>query len=566
MARLFDDAQEEYLEIDQAVLSGAPLVMACKFKADTLGIHQALMNLSDKDVSGAQAQSIRLIIRDSNVLTAQVQNGSTYPYAQSSITVSVDTWHHACGLFVSAADRRILLEGGNKGTDTTDCTPVNLDRTNIGVIGDATRLFYLSGMIAEVAVWDLSAYPGATPSDKADYFEANISPDLAAGHPPSDYPLGLIAYWPLIDDDLDYADDFDMTPFNTPSWATHPPMIITAFPETLELALTQHAPTITLGATVTPSALELALALQTPTMHSSYTALPSTFELALTQHAPGLAFDYTITPDALALALTQHAPSLAFDYTIFPSTLELALTLHAPTVIIPADVTILPGTLQLVASLLTPEIVTRFATIPSFMLKDLIDPYSGGAWLWLIEISVPGYDTVRKARNTEDIEYNGANFPKGNFDVGRQSLSGDGSIPRIVLRVAQDPDHVLEDIVNATKGGADGTVKLIRTCEKFLDTPVEALEAEYDILIAGSDVEWMTFSIGIPNLLTQRIPLWLYSSKVCPLATPSLFKGPRCRYVGGDTVCTGLLEDCYAKGNAVHWGAEIGLDPNAVRI
>jgi len=208
-----------------------------------------------------------------------------------------------------------------------------------------------------------------------------------------------------------------------------------------------------------------------------------------------------------------------------------------------------------------------YRLLPPFMEKDVIDPYSGGAWLWLVEIIIPTQTTQRIARNPADVRYGGKDFIKSNFDPpSRISLVGDGSIPRIQLQVAQDGTGVLENIVNATKGGENGTIKIIRTCEKFLEMPAAALEATYDILTAGSDYQWITFILGIPNLLTQRIPLWSYSSKVCPLATPSLFKGPRCQYPGPDPVCTGLFEDCYTKGNAVHWGAELGLDPNAVKV
>lgn len=204
--------------------------------------------------------------------------------------------------------------------------------------------------------------------------------------------------------------------------------------------------------------------------------------------------------------------------------------------------------------------------IPPFMVKDLIDPYSSGAWLWLVAISIPGQDIYRRSKNTEPVVYGGINFPKGNIIIGKQKASSDGSIPRISLKIAQEPDCVLENIINESKGGRYGTVKIIRTCEKYLEEPVGNLEADYDIMTAGSDYQWVVFTLGLPNLLTQRIPLWLYSSKVCPLATPSLFKGVKCQYAGGDTTCTGLYEDCFTKGNKIHWGAEMGLDPNAVRL
>jgi len=216
----------------------------------------------------------------------------------------------------------------------------------------------------------------------------------------------------------------------------------------------------------------------------------------------------------------------------------------------------------------TCAVIVTYAEITPAMHEDLINPYGDmGAWLWLVEIVIPTQATQRIARNTVAVVYGVTSFAAGNFDPpGRIPLAGDGSIPRIQLRVAQDGTGTLEGIVNATKGGENGTVKLIRTCEKYFNSPVKALERTYDILTAGSDPMWVTFSLGIPNPLTQRIPLWSYNSKVCPLATPSLFKGPRCQYPGEDAVCTGLLSDCRTKGNEDNWGAEIGLDPGGVKV
>lgn len=225
-----------------------------------------------------------------------------------------------------------------------------------------------------------------------------------------------------------------------------------------------------------------------------------------------------------------------------------------------------PATLELVLAQLSPEVTIRFAEIPPFMQKDLIDPYSGGAWLWLCEIAVPGYDMQDLARNTADVRHAGKDYNKWNLDIGRQTFAGDGSIPRVVLRVGQDPDHVIEDIVNASEGCHDGTVKLIRVNEKFLDYEVEALEVNYGVLVADSDTEWIYFTLGIPNPLTQRIPLRIGSSKICPWMIPEHFKGVRCQYIGDDPTCKGTIDDCYTKGNAHHWGAEIGLDPNVTRV
>lgn len=207
-----------------------------------------------------------------------------------------------------------------------------------------------------------------------------------------------------------------------------------------------------------------------------------------------------------------------------------------------------------------------YADIPPPMHKHLIDPYRPGAWMWLVQIIVVGYPTIHLARNTEDVRYGEQDYDKYNLQIGEQMFSGDGSIPRVTLRIFQDMNRRMEDIINETEGALGAKFKLLRVNENFLDNPISALGADYENLAAESETEWVTFTLGIPNPLTQRYPLRIYSSSSCPWRTPTLFKGPRCQYAGADNSCTGTYEDCYTKGNAVHWGADLGLDPAVLRI
>jgi len=215
----------------------------------------------------------------------------------------------------------------------------------------------------------------------------------------------------------------------------------------------------------------------------------------------------------------------------------------------------------------TQESYRVYTDIPPFMEKDLIDPWASGAWLWLVQIAVPTKDTVRIARNTADVRYSGIDYEKFNLQIGEQVFSGDGSIPRVTLRAFQDISRKIETIINETEGALGATVKLIRVNEKFLDVPVNALEADYDLLASESDSEWCTITLGIPNPLTQRFPLEDFSSSGCPWTSPALFKGPKCQYEGDDLTCTGTYEDCYTKhdGNPVHWGGELGLSPSVTK-
>lgn len=212
MARLFDDASTEYLEIDQAVLAGVPLAMACFFNTDDLENSQCLISILDKDVDN-QFFALQITASDDRV-RATTQDAFGGYSAVTTGDQSANTWHHACGLFVATDDRRVFFDGGSKGTNSGDATPLNLDRTSIGRLGRATPALYMSGMIAEVAIWDLSDWPGATASDKADVFE-RIVPSLAKGLTPNAYPSGLVPYWDLIRSLNDRVGGYNLTASGT---------------------------------------------------------------------------------------------------------------------------------------------------------------------------------------------------------------------------------------------------------------------------------------------------------------------------------------------------------------
>jgi len=186
------------------------------------------------------------------------------------------------------------------------------------------------------------------------------------------------------------------------------------------------------------------------------------------------------------------------------------------------------------------------------------------AWFWNEGGGVEDLEEIDIARNTDDVTYDQTEYAKGNFDFSGQEFCGDGSIPRVTLRVSKLQNQ-LEQIINATQGALGGQVKLLKVNNNYLNEPVPALEADYDVLCAASDEKTVTFTLGIPNPMTQQFPLRNTSSSMCPWATPTLFKGPECQYAGEDTTCPGDYLHCLeVKENAEHWGGEKGLDPNAV--
>lgn len=215
MARLFDNAANEYLAIGNAVLSAYPITMACWANVDDDTGSVSLIGIGDSSV-GNHYHVLRLRGNLGNRVDAHSIDGVS-GVANIAAGYVVDTWHHFCGVFSASNLRAVFVDGGSKATNATDVSPAGLDRTTIGASPDQFLAFKMSGRIAEAAIWN------AALSDA----EVAI---LAAGYSPLFVrPQNLVAYWPLVrDEDQDRVGGYDMTAFNAPTIGPHPPIIYPA--------------------------------------------------------------------------------------------------------------------------------------------------------------------------------------------------------------------------------------------------------------------------------------------------------------------------------------------------
>ena len=225
MARLFDNGNTEYLEYAGAVVASEPLAMVCWFRSDDISSAQVLMTVGTG--GGAASQYHALVAAGAtggDPLWGISYNDHSHS-AATSAGYTANTWHHGCALFVAANDRRVFLDGGNKDTDGASVA-VTPNTTAIGRLVWPT--WYFSGRIAEAGIYDLSDLPGATDSDKADFFESYVLPALSAGYSPIHYLVGLVAYWPLIgrtSPEIDLIGGYDMVLGNAPAAAEHCPVL-----------------------------------------------------------------------------------------------------------------------------------------------------------------------------------------------------------------------------------------------------------------------------------------------------------------------------------------------------
>ena len=152
MARDFDGVND-LLRVGAAVVTTTPFTMACWFYPRNITGNHGLMgietvgsnnNLHLLSAAGAVAgDPIRAWSRTSSSVSASTTTG-----------FSANVWQHACGVWASATDRRVFLNGGSKGTNATNINPSGMNRTQIGMDQSGTE--EMSGLIAEACIWNVA--------------------------------------------------------------------------------------------------------------------------------------------------------------------------------------------------------------------------------------------------------------------------------------------------------------------------------------------------------------------------------------------------------------------------
>jgi hypothetical protein len=188
MARSFTRTNNDYLHISSAVLTSTPITMACWYKVTDITNFHCLMSLTNY-VGGASGHFHMLAARGDvagDKLEATSYSGASSA-ALSDIAYTANVWQHGCAVFASATDRRVYLDGGNKGTNATSRNPTSLGFTSIAMLRrDGYLQGPVDGLIAEAGMWNV-----ALTDDEVAILAKGVSPQLVR-------PGNLVAYWPLI--------------------------------------------------------------------------------------------------------------------------------------------------------------------------------------------------------------------------------------------------------------------------------------------------------------------------------------------------------------------------------
>jgi len=220
-----------WIEADSCPLCAWETAISLWVYPYTGGIDGRLFSIG-QDISGYDVFTLVRADWGSYNAGASTQTAAS-PYnsvAYSASGTPYGQWSHILGLWVSATDKRCYANGGSAGTDTTehDASPSNFCYTCVsGQLRADGFYFATDHAIAEVGIWDMSVWPGATASDRAANFAAVANLLLSQGVCPLSIPLGLKFYLPLINnEDRDLVAGLEFTEHyvdvSAPTVVAHP--------------------------------------------------------------------------------------------------------------------------------------------------------------------------------------------------------------------------------------------------------------------------------------------------------------------------------------------------------
>ncbi|MDP7198071.1 MAG: Ig-like domain-containing protein [Candidatus Woesearchaeota archaeon] len=145
------DGSNDYVAFDNELAADYPFTVSLWFRRKA-SKDQALIQIHDG--SSLSTEAFRMYITSTDVLRAAVRDGgSTLGIAEATKTTQQDVWHHATGVFASQTDRRVFLDGENKGTNTASAgPPVGINMTFIGQLRNT--VWNYNGLIDEVRIWN----------------------------------------------------------------------------------------------------------------------------------------------------------------------------------------------------------------------------------------------------------------------------------------------------------------------------------------------------------------------------------------------------------------------------
>ena len=204
MARLLDGTGADFLQVDLSPVTAAPFYVSVWGRTDDLAAEGCPFRLARSSGAGIP----RWLMRHEDMTLLWKAGGDE---ANTTIDLTLNKYQHYLGAEASSTDRRVYLDGGNKGTNATLNVPTLIDRTTIGRNPNGA---FWSGDIAHIAV-----YSGIPTDDDALTLANGINPQKFN-------PDNLVAYWPLggQSGEPDIVGGLTLVVFGSPTVSEEPPI------------------------------------------------------------------------------------------------------------------------------------------------------------------------------------------------------------------------------------------------------------------------------------------------------------------------------------------------------
>lgn len=163
-------------------------------------------------------------------------------------------------------------------------------------------------------------------------------------------------------------------------------------------------------------------------------------------------------------------------------------------------------------------------------------------------------ETLRLARNSENVSYKGHVYNAANFDASLDETVDEAATLQID---AEDPSGYIRDRMTYFHGGTGSSVTLTVVNTGNLEQPPE-IEETFELIEASQTGYRVSFKMGVENLLTVRFPNLTQFKDQCT----KTYKGPRCKYAGAMESCSFTYDGpngCKAHENTANFGGLRGL-------
>ena len=181
MSRTFNGTSQ-YGEIASALITDEPYTIMVRHRGSSLAGDMAMLSIGGGGVDTTHFTHVA--VEDGQVEAASNDGGNQG--ANSTTTMSADTWHRSVGVFSGASARAAFLDGAGKGTNTNFIHLVDLAVTRLAAsAGPSTPNILFAGDIYEVAVWSVAL---------SDAEVASLE-DPATNPPDSVQSANLVGWW-----------------------------------------------------------------------------------------------------------------------------------------------------------------------------------------------------------------------------------------------------------------------------------------------------------------------------------------------------------------------------------